>query len=1082
VASGGMGTVYRALDVRSARLVALKTCLPALVEASSVGAGGRSHARFALEARALSEISDAAIVGYVDHGTSESGEPFLVMDWVEGESLAERLTGSGVSVDEALLLARDLTHALGVIHARSIVHRDLKPANVMLREGDVRRAVLVDFGVARRAENVSVTLSGARVGTLLYMAPEQIRDPRSVDGRADVFALGCVLFECLTGVHAFHADDALATIAQILLDNAPDPRKFRPELPGKAAAIVQALLARDRELRPQADASLEGQLEALAEQARSLRLGAPQRAPRPASGQRKPALGTRATVDSGTGGESFELGPMRLLASLGPVSEGRRRAIATPGNRFIGRDGELSHLAALVQSGADLLLIWGPAGIGKTRLVQELSRRGGPGRLGSVQLVDLGQARDIDDALRVIIGRIAASLRGSESAEQVVGRALGRLGACVFALDRVEHLARELGPRLELWRRAAPGVCFVLTSREKLRMEGAVTVELGPLALASLADRLSAESEALSPAAALFAERAREADPSFALGPQQLRAVEAAAQALDGIPLAIELAAGRVALLGLEGVASRLSKQLELLGGANLAGREGEGTMRAALSASVELLSPAERAAFGQCSVFCGGFSLAAAEAVVELGADAPPVLDVVQSLRDKSLLASLEAQGEAEPRLCLFSVVREYAALELSRSGREPALRARHGAYFSQRALELGRGTGQHGAEAAARIEMDSDDLIVAIDYALSSQQPDVPLAVEALLALEPVINARGPLPAFMLLIDRAIRGAETVEVRSLARLRLIRARIAATSGRFEAALSDLALVFEHAKLHADRALEAAAELERGVVQHLRRALDEARACYERSLSLLPHGADPELEGRCIGNLGALLHDAGRLTEAAAYYWRAVRLLEETGELRLRGNFLNNLGVLEQELGAFARARQHYRQALELLVRAADDRLSGITLGNLGALEQECSAWHRARRIHEQALELLAPLSDAYSEALCRSRLGATLATLGETSEAEQHLSRAQRLVRLAEPSRLEAVRLQRAFLELALARRALAAGDFETASTRVAQAAERCARVEQATGDEPPLALRSDDIRITLRILKPMLATLGG
>jgi predicted ATPase/Tfp pilus assembly protein PilF len=1092
VASGGMGTVYRALDLQRARFVAVKTCLSSAAGAASEGARGsgayaRAQARFELEACALSEISDDLIVSYVDHGTSASGEPFLVMDWVEGESLAERLAGGGLSVDEALLLGRDLSRALSVIHERNIVHRDLKPANVMLRGGALSRPVLVDFGVARRAANVSVTLSGARVGTLLYMAPEQIRDPRRVDGRADIFALGCVLFECLTGVRAFDAEDALATIAQILLDDAPDPREFRGELPEDAAELVRAMLARDRDARPTAGAALERELEALAERARHLKLGVAGRPARLSSGPRRPVPAPRDTADAEPELGS-ELDPARFAYSLGPPSEARRRALAVRANRFVGREAELSHLAALVQSGADMIVVWGPAGIGKTRLAQELSQRSGQGKLGFVEFVDLGQARDLDDALRLLVRGIAASVRANESVEQVVGRALGRLGECVFIVDRVDHIARELAPALELWRRAAPGVCFVLTSRERPRVEGAVAVELGPLAVATSSDRLVLEPESLSPAALLFAERVREADPSFALDPSRLRSIEAAALALDGIPLAIELAAARVALLGLDGVIARLSKQLELLGGPAGALGEGEATMRAAISASFELLTTAEQRAFAQCSVFCGGFTVAAAEAVLELGPDAPRVLDVVQSLRDKSLISSLFEGSRDEPRLFLFSVVREYASFELSRCGDETAARARHGAYFRQRALGHRRGHGaqEQDAETAARIEKDSDDLIAAVDYALSGSRRDVPFALEALVALEPVISARGPLPAFVQLIDRAILGAEGAqregEARLLNRLRLVRARVAATSGRFDAALADLALVLEHAKADADMALEASAELERGVVHHLRRSLDEARTCYERSLPLLRRIAAAELEGRCIGNLGAVLHDSGRLTEAAAYYWRAVHLLEETGELRMRGNFLNNLGVLEQELGAFSRARQHYTEALELLLPAADARLSGIALGNLGALEQECSAWERARRCHEQALELLAPLADAYSEALCLGRLGATLATLGSTTEAESHLSRAQRLVRLAEPSRLEAVRLQRAFLELALARKAFAANDPEAGRTRLAQATERCARVERADGTEPPLATRSDDIRITLRILKPMLQAVRG
>jgi predicted ATPase len=1053
VASGGMGTVYRALDLRSARPVALKTCLTPQA---------RAQARFELEARALSEIAHDSIVGYVDHGTSEGGEPFLVMDWVEGESLAQRLAGVGLRVDEALLLGRDLSRALRVIHGRNIVHRDLKPANVMLRGGEASRPVLVDFGVARRAENVSVTLSGARVGTLLYMAPEQIRDPRRVDGRADVFALGCVLFECLTGVHAFDAEDALATIAQILLDDVPDPRKLRPELPEDAAAVVRALLARERDARLTLDDDLERELEALAERSRQLGPPPARRASTQPAGQRSPLTATRATVD--------EDERLPFVEALGAQSNARRRVLTPRANRFIGREAELSHLAALVQSGADLVLVWGPAGIGKTRLVEELAQRGVAGKLAHVELVDLGQARDLDDALRVIIGRVAASMRGGESAEQVVGRALGCMGEGVFVLDRVEHLAGPLLAALELWRRAAPGVCFLLTSREKLRVGGATALELGPLAVAARTERLNDEPKSLSPAGLLFAARAREADDGFELGPSGLRAVEAAVQALDGIPLAIELAAARVRLLGLDGVAARLCANAN----------EGEAAMHAALTASLEALTPPERRAFAQCSVFRAAFTIAAAEVVLDLGPGGPSRLDVLQSLRDKSLLSSLlEGHGADQARLFLLSVIRQFASTELARSGDEAATRARHAAYFSRRALE-----GKHSAEAAERIEKDSDDLLAAVEYALSDSHQDLPLALEALVALEPIVTARGPLPAFMVLIDRAILHAQTEaasgELRLLYRLRLLRARLAATAGRFDGALTDLACVLEHAKAHADVALEASAELERGVVQHLRRALDEARSCYQRALSLLRQLGEPELEARCIGNLGALLHDSGGLTEAAAYYWRAVRLLEDTGELRMRGNFLNNLGVLEQELGAFTRARQHYQQGLGLLVEASDARLCAITLGNLGVLEQECAAWQRARHCHERALALFAPLADPYSEALCLGRLGATLATLGATAQAEDHLNRAQRLVRSAEPSRLEAVRLQRAFLELALAREAFEAGDVEAARARLQQARQRCARVEHGPGAAPSLAARSDDIRITLRILKPMLAAL--
>lgn len=1089
-ASGGMGTVFRAFDVVGQRPVALKTC--DLGASGSIPSDDHPRARFEAEASALAHIADAGIVGYVAHGVSHAGEPFLVMDWVEGESLAARLSRQGLTLRESVLLVRDLARSLAVIHSRGIVHRDLKPANVMLRDGDVRRAVLVDFGVARRSESTSITLSGARVGTLLYMAPEQIRDARGVDGRADVFALGCILFECVTGVRAFEADDALATIAQILLDEVPDPQKLRPELPAEAAALVRRMMRRDRDARPQAR-ELGAELDELLLRSERLELGPPlvteERARSP-----RPAAATAAEVSLARA-ERVEAKEHGVVA---PKSQRRIGPPLSPRNGFIGRSAELAHLQGLIGSGANCLLVWGPAGIGKTRLCLELARRGVPSKLANTDFVDLGDARDGNDAIRIVSRATGTSFRGTEAPEQLIGRALGRLGAGVLVLDHVEHLGQELGPLLELWRTSAPEVCFVLTSRERIRWAGAVCVEVGPLPARPA-------SSALSPAAELLLQRIRESDPGFSTDSAAPRTLESIAAALQGIPLALELAAARVGLLGLDGVASRLCRQLELLGNGDPAQASSQLSMRAAISASVDLLTSVERRAFAQCAVFCGPFAVSAAEAVLDVP-DSGSVLDLLQSLRDKSLLVALgESDTNRRPRVFLFSVVREYALAELAGRGEESKLRARHGAYFARRALSVGQeAAGTHASHRMLDLEADSDNLIAGIHHALSGPEPDVPLGLEALLALEPVISARGPLPSFMNLIDKAAAAAEALrgedhEDPRLTRLRLLRARISATSGRFDSARADLRRVLEAACAGQSRRggprldsatppaaspgpadtemscrLRAAALLELGVVQHLQRCFGEARASYEQAIGALSEHTDPELEGRCYGNLGALLHDGGRFTEAAAHYWRAIHLLEDAGERRMRGNFLNNLGVLEHELRAPERARRHFQGALTLLLDIGDDRLAAIALGNFGVLEQECGAWERARQHHQQALALFAPLDDSNSEALCLARLGGTLAMLGALAEAEEHLSRAQRVLRTREPCREEAITLQRGFLDLALARNALSAGDSAEARARLERARARCERVQEAREGAKAIAAQSDDVRVTLRILR--------
>jgi serine/threonine protein kinase/predicted ATPase/predicted negative regulator of RcsB-dependent stress response len=1096
-AAGGMGTVFRARDLRTRRSVALKTCHVDFAAESNEPARSarleRIQTRFAREAKALAEVEDPAIVRYIDHGVSERGEPFLVMAWVEGESLAARLARSGLTVSETLLLGRDLTRALSRLHAHGIVHRDLKPENVMLRDGDPRQPVLVDFGVARRAESASVTLSGARVGTLLYMAPEQIRDPRRVDGRADVFALGCVLFECLTGNRAFAADDALATLARILLDQTPKPRAFRADLPQGVTGLVERLLARDPEQRPRADLALEREFAALAEDPEQLTLGAPDPKPAilPTDGARALQITVEADPERGSTRPLFSArAPDPPPAAPESVNlsqlSGLRRALRERSERFVGRTAELAHLSAWLGSGARLVVVWGPAGIGKTRLVLQASRDGQRSQNELVEFADLGQAQNLDDVIRIVAQQLATSTRGSEGPGQVIGRALGRLGKGLVVLDGVEHLARELGEAIDDWRRVAPDVCFVVTSRQRLPWTGALSLELGPLPIqepgegSGLPDRMDA---LLSPAAELFIDRVRQSEPDFALTPALSRGIENAVSLLEGIPLAIELAAAQVGLLGLGGVLQRLSKQLDLLGRPTLAPDRRHASMRAALRASVELLNDPERQAFAQCAVFSGSFTLEAAEAV--LLPESTAVLDLLEALRNKSLLASDPQAGTTEPRLFLFSVIREYALSELRALDGEVALRARHGAYYSRRAVELSAPARRDG-ETLKRIERDADNLLAAVDWALFKPEPALRLGLEALLSLEPVITARGPLPAYLRLIEaalaRASTSADSSEQRLSARVRQLRARLAATSGRYDAARSDLEQVLATARAQADGKLEAAALLDLGVALHLERALLPARAHYEMALALLGQAHDPELEARCYGNIGAILHDGEHLTEAATYYFRAIQLLEECGERRMRGNFLNNLAVLEQELGETARARKHYETALVLLADAGDSRLLAITLGNLGVLEELAADWASARRCHERALALLEPLDDRHSEALCLARLGAALAMLGDVVAADSSLNRALSLSRDGDPH-LEAVHLHRAFHHLALARQALGkTGDLAGAEARLERARQLREQARQGSAEAEAPAKSSDDVRTTLRVLSPLLDELSS
>ncbi len=243
--SGGMGTVYRALDRVTGAPVALKI----------VTSGARDGERFAQEARVLAELTHPAIVQYVAHGATPSGRPFLAMEWLEGADLGQTLDKGGLGVAESVTVVRRVAEGLAVAHARGVIHRDIKPSNVFLVAGDAARTKLIDFGIVRLsisglAAPRALTRTGVALGTVGYMSPEQATADPGLDVRTDVFALGCVLFECLTGEPTFSGDQVVAVLAKVLREEPPRIRQLRPELPAKLEDLVGRMLAKDRSKRP----------------------------------------------------------------------------------------------------------------------------------------------------------------------------------------------------------------------------------------------------------------------------------------------------------------------------------------------------------------------------------------------------------------------------------------------------------------------------------------------------------------------------------------------------------------------------------------------------------------------------------------------------------------------------------------------------------------------------------------------------------------------------------------------------------------------------------------------------------------
>jgi hypothetical protein len=238
-----MGTVYQAVDRQTGQVVAVKIL------------HGKSHtdaARFDQEARLLAELRHPGIVGYVDHGVTSHGESYIAMEWLAGETLEERLMRGPLSPATVASLGRRVLEAMAAAHERGIIHRDIKPSNIFLVDWKLDDTRILDFGIARRVfDPKRFTKAGSTVGTPMYTAPEQARGDRDVDARADVFSLGSVLFECLTGEPPFTGESPMEVMAKICIGAPPRLGPRCPGIPRDLEHLVESMLSQDRRQRPQ---------------------------------------------------------------------------------------------------------------------------------------------------------------------------------------------------------------------------------------------------------------------------------------------------------------------------------------------------------------------------------------------------------------------------------------------------------------------------------------------------------------------------------------------------------------------------------------------------------------------------------------------------------------------------------------------------------------------------------------------------------------------------------------------------------------------------------------------------------------
>ena len=955
---GGMGTVYRATLTGPSgfrKEVALK-----VIKAQDGADREAALESFVREARVCGLLRHPNVVDVYDFGVTDD-QPWLAMELVDGWPLDDILRDHPdlpptVVLDAAIQIIDGLVHAHELMVEGSpvaLVHRDLKPANVLVtRQGGVK---VMDFGLARATEGEdALTRSGVVRGTPAYMSPEQASG-EDLDPRSDLFSFGIVLFELAVGERPFLRPSVIALImALVSVEEAlADPAFLaRPDarVPG-IGAILGGCLRREPSDRYDRARDLAGDL-------RQLLRGQPA----------GPSL--RSWVDSALLGNASapvaELGSMQLrpmddtaaLEATGFAGTGSRGLVVrtnlgADSSSFIGREADLEQLRGMAET-ARLISIVGSGGTGKTRLVRHFARQGMEPWLaaGGVWFCDLAAATDLTGVLAAIASPLGVPLeraRGDQAAIDQVGFAIAGRGRVLLVLDNVEQVLEPTRTALQRWMEFASEALFLVTSRERLRALGEAVLDLGPLG----------EPEAVQ----LFRERARSARSDFAITPGVAPFVSRIVRQLDGIPLAVELAAARVSVLTPEQILERLAERFKLLRGKGPKG-ERQSTLQATIEWSWNLLEPAEQAALAQCSVFRGSFDLESVEEILEIDDADLWALDAVEILRDKSLIRAEQVRelGGAI-RFRLYESIRAFAVDQLDDAARAGA-EHRHAQYFlAWGERELKRLDGREGRRSRRQLVWELDNLNAVCERFIA-HEPE--LAARAVLIMAPVLRLIGPLDGHVDLLERVVSAADAA----------------------------------HEDVHGG--IRAQLHQARGHMRRIRARFDDAQADFDAALALALGAADRLLEGLILEDMSWLALDRGHVQQAGEIATRLGAIADAVGDRRLRAGALFALGrTLSYDPEQFDRAH-------ELLVRSlrAHEELgllpqSAAILQALAISTAQKMQHAEATALFERALALHRELGDRRGQAAVTGNLGLLAIQIGRTDEAERLFARCLRMQR---------------------------------------------------------------------------------
>ena len=655
---------------------------------------------------------------------------------------------------------------------------------------------------------------------------------------------------------------------------------------------------------------------------------------------------------------------------------------------FIGREQEIAEVKALLPD-SRLLTLTGPGGSGKTRLALQVAAEVLDEFADGIWLVELASLTEAALVRQAAITALGLREEQGGRHQDVLVDFLRNKRALVL-LDNCEHLLDACAELADTLLRAAPGLFVLATSRERLGIDGEITFAVPPLSLPRTSDIRSLVELRSSEAAELFFDRALLGRPTVAFTDAAAAPVARIVRQLDGIPLAIELAAAKLKVLSLTQIAERLDDRFRLLTGGSRTAPSRQQTLQAAMDWSYDLLAEGERTLLRRLAVFAGGFTLDAVEGICGDPERSGSLLDLLTGLVDKSLVIVDHEADEVRYRL--LETVRAYAWMHLVAAGEAPDLRTRHARWFTAWAEEITPRLYGSDERWLDRVEREHDNIRAALAHAIPSTVDAIPLRLgtavfhfwevrghwsEGRQWLETGLSAASP-------ISDGLRGRVLVYIATFAQYQ-------GEYGRARDAAAEALRLFETAD---DPRGIARAQNVLGNAAYYQGDWTEAQRRYRVGLEYARRSGEPRDTAGPLANLAtiALHHEAYGEAERDAR--ESLEAFQATGDRHGRAFVLNLLGLLAEDQDDAAGAQGLFEESLAIRRSLGDRRGIAGSLMNLGRVARQRQAYDRAEALYEESLTIRRELGDRFG-------IAGALASLGEVALVRGNQARAVGLLK---------------------------------------------------------------------------------